>query len=149
MTKYIIKNKLSYPILFTFIFGIFQIAKDRNDWTFLILFSVIILLILSFLFFAKTDNYIQNLLIENESIDIQYQKNLLKNNSHIFTTKSKLVKSYKFTSTSFLGSSHSISIRFIDEDNLHDEITFKTNNDEYFINLIYLLKRIETKPNHH
>jgi len=148
MTKYIIKNKLSYPISFTFFYGIFQFAKDRNDFNFLILSLIIMILILSLLSFAKTDNYIQKLLIENESIDIQYQKNLSKNNPHIFTTNLKSIKSYKFAATSFLGSFHSISIRFIDEDNLHDEITFRSNNDEYFIDLIYLLKKIKTKPNH-
>src|SRR5690554_1128848 len=103
MTEYIIKNKLSYPISFTFFYGIFQFAKDRNDFNFLILSLIIMILILSLLSFAKTDNYIQKLLIENESIDIQYQKNLSKNNPHIFTTNLKSIKSYK------LG----ISVRFV------------------------------------
>ena len=98
-------------------------------------------LILSLVSYYKKDNYIQKILIENESINIQYQKNFFEGNQNIFSTSKNSVKSFKFNSKSILDSSHSISIRFIDENNLHNKITFRTNSDDYFIDVIYLLKK--------
>lgn len=147
MTKYILKDKLSYPITFTFFWGIVQFTEYKNDWDSFVISLLFFLVILSFLSFSMTDNYIQKNLIENESIHIEYQKNFLKDKPNIFTTDSKSIESFEFSSSSFLGSSYSISIKFIDENNLYDKITFKTNNDSYFIDLIYVLKKIKTKHN--
>jgi hypothetical protein len=141
MTKYILKDKFSYPISFTLVLGILQFIFHSSDWVFLILSSLIMFLILSLVSYYKKDNYIQKILIENESINIQYQKNFFEGNQNIFSTSKNSVKSFKFNSKSILDSSHSISIRFIDEDNLHNKITFRTNSDDYFIDVIYLLKK--------
>lgn len=140
MTKYILKDKFSYPITFTLVWGILEFIFHKNDWIFLTISLLIMFLILSLVSYYKTDNYIQNILIENESINIQYQKNFFEDKPNIFSNKTNSVKSYKFSSKSILDSSHSISIKFIDENNLHNKITFRTNNDDYFIDLIYLLK---------
>jgi hypothetical protein len=140
MTKYILKDKFSGPISFTLVWGILQLIFHKNDWIFIALALLIMFLILSFVSYYKTDNYIQKILIENESINIQYQKNFFEDKPYIFSNKTNSIKSYKFSSKSILDSSHSISIRFIDENNLHNKITFRTNNDDYFIDLIYLLK---------
>lgn len=140
MTKYILKDKFSGPISFTLVWGILQFIFHKNDWIFLALALLIMFLILSLVSYYKTDNYIQKILIENESINIQYQKNFFEDKPNIFSIKTNSVKSYKFSSKSILDSSHSISIKFIDENNLHNKITFRTNNDDYFIDLIYILK---------
>jgi hypothetical protein len=141
MTKYIIKDKFSYPISFTLVWGILQFTFHKSDWVFLTLSLLIMVLILSLVSYYKNDNYIQKILIENESINIQYQKNFYEGKPNIFSTATNSIKSFKFSSKSTLDSSHSISIRFIDENNLHNEITFRTNNDDYFIDVIYLLKK--------
>jgi hypothetical protein len=141
MNKYILKDKFSYPITFTLVWGILQFIFHKNDWIFLILSLSIMVLILSLVSYYKTDNYIQKILIENESINIQYQKNFFEGKPNIFSINTNSVKSYKFSSKSILDFSHSISIKFIDENNLYNKITFRTNNDDYFIDVIYLLKK--------
>lgn len=140
MTKYILKDKFSAPITFTLGWTILQFIFHKNDWMFYSLAALIMVLVLSILSYYKTDNYIQKILIENRSLNIQYQKNFSKGNPNIFSTNTNSIKSYKFFSKSILDSSNSISIKFIDENNLHDKITFKTYNDDYFIDLIYHLK---------
>jgi len=141
MTKYILKDKFSYSISFTFVWEILQFIFHKNDLIFLMPATLIMIFILSLVSYYKTDNYIQKILIENESINIQYQKNFFEGKPKIFSSNTNSVKSYKFTSKSILDSSHSISIKFIDENNLHNKITFRTNNDEYFIDKIYQLKK--------
>jgi hypothetical protein len=147
MTKYILKDKFSYPISFTLFWGILQFIFHKSDWVFLTLSLLIMVLILSLASYYKNDNYIQKILIENESINIEYQKNFYEGNPNVFSTTTNSIKSFKFSSKSALDSSHSISIRFIDENNLHNKITFRTNNDDYFIDVIYLLKKYKnSKP---
>lgn len=140
MTKYILKDKFSYPITYTLFWGGLQFIIHKYDWIFLGITLLIMILILSLIFYFKTDNYIQKILIENGSINIQYQQNFLEGKPNFFSTNTNSVISYKFNSHSILDSSYSISIKYLDEKNLHYKIILKTNNDDIFIDLIYLLK---------
>ncbi|MAP81296.1 MAG: hypothetical protein CL526_09430 [Aequorivita sp.] len=145
MTQYILKEKLLFPIIFTLTWAILQVATGPNDWSFKIIWALVLFIIISLFTFSKNDNYIQKPVIENETISIQYQENFLKAQPKIFTTNAKSIENFKFSSSSFLGLSYSITINFIDESNLYDKITFQTNNETFFIDLIYQLKEIKTK----
>ena len=144
MFKYILKDKFSFPVSFTIFWGIFQYKNYHSNWTFA-LAILIMIIILCLISCFKTDNYVQKILNENEAIIIQYQKNFLKDKPNSFSTNLNTIKSYKFHSKSFLNFNHIISIKYIDEDNLHYKITFKTNNDDDFINLIYQLNKTKAE----
>jgi hypothetical protein len=142
MTKYIVKDKFLYPILLVLFIGLFNFIK-LNDWGFILIFHFILLTVLCILLYLKTDYYIQNVSIENDILRIQYQKNFAKDNVNTVLIDSKSLKSFKFNSNSSPNSSHLITIRYIDDEDLHYKKTFKTNCDDTFIKLINELKRIK------
>lgn len=53
MRKYILKDKLSYPVTITFLLGIFQFTNYKNDWKLFLVSLLIIALILSCLTVAR------------------------------------------------------------------------------------------------
>ena len=146
MKTYILKDKFLQPLLITLCYSFFYIGKS-ND---LVFFAILVLIVLTVFFIAhyfKTDLYIQNFSIVNNTLEIQYQRNLSKNDLKSFLTDSKTIKSVSFNSKSFLDISHIIAIKYIDEEGLHLKKIFKTNNDGTFTSIIHHLKN-EKKQSH-
>lgn len=143
MTKYIVKDKFLHPILVVLIIGFLNLKKS-NDWGFILIFLLISLITLCIIFYLKSDYYIQDISIENDILRIQYQRNFAKDNVNTVLIDSKSLKSFKFNSNSSPNSSHLITIRYIDDENLHHKKTLKTNCDDTFIKLINELKRIKS-----
>ncbi|ARV13867.1 hypothetical protein [Polaribacter sp. SA4-12] len=142
MTKYIVKDKFLYPILVLLFIGVLNLKKS-NDWGFILIFILISLIILCIIFYLKSDYYIQDISIENDILRIQYQRNFAKDKVNTVSIDSKSLKSFKFNSNSSPNSSHLITIRYNDDEDLHYKKTFKTNCDDTFIKLINELRRIK------
>ena len=140
MTKDIIKDKFLAPILLTLFFGVYSIKKT-NDSIFILIFLLIILVILCLVLYLRKDLYILSFSGDSESINIEYQKNFLEKQTEKFSINLQSIKSVDFSSKSFLEPFHKISIRYTDENGLFDKTTFKTNDDNTFIELIYKLKK--------
>lgn len=143
MTKYIVKDKFLHPILIVLIIGSFNLKKS-NDWGFTLIILLISLITLCIIFYLKSDYYIQDISIENDILRIQYQRNFAKDNVNTVLIDSKSLKCFKFNSNSSPNSPHLITIRYIDDENLHHKKTLKTNCDDTFIKLINELKRIKS-----
>ncbi len=94
-------------------------------------------------FYFRNDYYIKNYSIENDSLEIQYQKNFSKKKVNTFLADAKSVESIKFNSKSFLDTFHVISLKYVDKNGLYGKKTFKTNNDNVFIDIIQHLKTIK------
>ena len=140
MTKDIIKDKFLGTILLTLFFGVYSIKKT-NDSIFILIFLLIILAILCLVLYLRKDLYILSFSGDSESINIEYQKNFLEKQTEKFSINLQSIKSVDFGSKSFLEPFHKISIRYTDENGLFDKTTFKTNDDNTFIELIYKLKK--------
>ena len=102
---------------------------------------LIILVILCLVLYLRKDLYILSFSGDSESINIEYQKNFLEKQTEKFSINLQSIKSVDFSSKSFLEPFHKISIRYTDENGLFDKTTFKTNDDNTFIELIYKLKK--------
>lgn len=138
MKRDILKDKFIAPILITIFFNLFNI-KETNDWVFFLILLLALLTILGIVYFFKKDLYIQDFTIENDSLNIQYQKNFSKHKARTFFIDSKSIDSITFSSKSFLDTFHVISIKHINEDGLYNIKTFKTKNDDTFIKIIHHL----------
>lgn len=146
MTKDILKDKFSIAIVLPLFFTLINIKKT-DDWLFLLIIFLIMVVILSIIFYLRNDFYIQSFSTNSELIKIEYQKNFSKNKIEKITITPKLIKSIKFNSKSFLEPFHIITIKFKDENGLYDKKSFKTNNDEIFIKLLFKLNVEKTKHN--
>jgi len=146
MKTYILKDKFLQPLLITLCYSFFYIGKS-NDMVFFGILFLIMLTVFFIVHYFKTDLYIQNFSITNNALEIQYQRNLSKNDVKTFLAHYKTIKSFSFNSKSFLDTSHTISIKYIDEDGLHLKKIFKTNNDDTFTSIIHHLKN-EKKQSH-
>ncbi len=146
MTKDILKDKFYIAILLPLIFTLISIKKT-DDWLVLLILFLIMMVILSIIFYLRNDLYIQSFSANSELIIIEFQKNFSKNKIKKITIPPKLIKSIDFNSKSFLEPFHIITIKFKDENGLYDKKSFKTNNDEIFIKLLFKLKVEKNKNN--
>ncbi len=135
MNTYILKDKFLSPLLITLFYTFFYIGKSK-DLVFFSIFFLIILTVVFIVHYFKTDLYIQNFSIINNTVEIKYQRNFSNNNIKSFLSNSKIIKSISFNSKSFLDVSHTISIKYIDKNGLHLKKVFKTNNDNTFTRII-------------
>ena len=140
MTRAILKDKFLGVTLITIFFG-FVYFRKTSDLIFLIIILSVIFSFLALASFFRSDLYIQNFSIENESLSIMYQKKFSKNKWDTFFITQESVESIDFNSKSFLESFHKISIKYKDSKGLYDTKVFKTSSDYIFIRILHHINK--------
>ncbi|NRD23839.1 hypothetical protein HNV10_11335 [Winogradskyella litoriviva] len=140
MTKQILFDKFTFPLLAAFI-GFLYLA-NKGDWQFAFIFSASMLFFLVLITFFKTDLYISNYICENGVHKFEYQRNFFKNKVLTLAIDSKSIDSYKFSfsynssSNSNRNTFNSIYLKYTDHEGDIDDKTFKFNNKDVFLKLV-------------
>ncbi|WP_340154972.1 hypothetical protein [uncultured Winogradskyella sp.] len=146
MTKAILKDKLLGSFfLATIILAIS--LRDKNDWWFILVMFLIALVFLCTISILKTDLYVHCYSYESGMFQIEYQKNFYKKQLKTFSINAESITSYKFSSSSDSGSNSnqntfsSVYLKYTDDDGDTDDKTFKFNNIDEFLKLIFELQK--------
>lgn len=139
MTKTILKDKFSGPVLLTMFIGLIN-WKNTNDWVFYFCLLIAALSVLLIVNYIRKDLYIKSFSAGSECIKIQYKKNFNKTPIN-FALPNNFILSFNFSSKSWLEPFHRISIKYLDENGFIYKKTFKISVDKSFVELIYFLEK--------